>query len=395
MRKQTITVVVALVVLTALVGVSLAFTPTLEVVHEHDEHGETLEDVEYDDLNDIVWSLDGDGTFVAYDVAAEDVVVNEEFEMGHALAVGDDLVYIAAGDTLWEWDVADEESSELTSLEDHAAAIDYDEARDIVWVAGHETVYGYDVGDGSLIHSHDEHTDGMSDIAVQGDYVASATTWHDEVIVYDIEAEEVAFEPELPDDVSQTSSVHLTESEELIVGTGADDGDVVAMYDIETEELLAQYREHIFSVSAVEYDAEHDVIISLGFDNTIKFYDVGSESIVAEHVHEDTIFTADLDLQNDLLWFGDGEDRDGFVTGLDVSSEDDTTPTPPPDDPTPTPTPPPDEPTPTPPTDDPTPTPDDPTPSPAPDDDDGIPGFGVAIALTALGGAGYLLNRRS
>lgn len=300
---------------------ALAFTPALEVAHEHGGHDAEIQDVEYDAVSGVVWSLDKSGGFVGYDVAEGSTVVTQTFERGHALALGPGLVFVASGSTLWAYEIANDERVEAAQLEDHVAGMAYDEKREVVWTAGHETVYGHDLHDGSIVASHEEHTDGMSSIAIHGDYVASGTSWQDEVVVWDIESEEVAWQPDFPEDVGKIGAVDFTEDGRLLVGTDAEDGSLVGMYDVEAQATEVEYREHVFSVSGVAYDASADVIVSTGFDNTVKFYDVAEDSLAAEYEHEDTIYTADLDTDNDLLWFGDGEDQPGTVTGLDVSDE--------------------------------------------------------------------------
>jgi len=330
-QKLILILTIGVVVCGGLAGVSLAYSPSLTVVHEYEDHSQTLADVAYAEQFDIVFSLDEEGGFYAYQIQRDRVDQINEFEAGHALTVGEGVVYIAAADTLWAFDVEAGELTELTQLEAHPPAIAYDEARDVVWTVGNGTVYGYDATDGSEYMTYTAHTGGIETIAVRGDYIATGTTWSDEVVVYNVESEEVAFEPDLPDDVGQVGAVHITAGDELIVGTGAEEGDVVAMFDIVQEEQIISYREHIFSVSAVEYDQEHDVIISMGFDNTIKFYDVEAGEVATVYEHPDTIYTGDLDTRNDLLWVGDGEERSGTVTGIDVFYQEPTptqTPTP-------------------------------------------------------------------
>jgi PGF-CTERM protein len=370
MSLRTAVGVVSIVLLLGMAGVAMAYSPSLDVVHEHDAHTTSVADVEYDHQTDLVYSLDDDGTFVAYQIQQESASVVETFDAGHALANGDGVVYVAAGDTLWEYDPAEANLTEVSTMPVHPPAIAYDERRDVVWAAGDGNVTGYNVSDGGTYMRYAAHSDGVETVAVQGDYVASGTTWKNEVVVYDVADDEVAFEPDLPDDVGQVPAVALTEDEELIVGTGANESDVVAMYDVTSGEQLAQYREHIFSVSEVEYDAEHDVIISLGFDNTAKFYDVEAGEVAAVYEHDDTIYAGDIDTRNDLLWVGDGEDQPGNVTGIDIFVE--------PETPSPTAT-----------------EMDTSTPaeSETPTAGDG-PGFGVAVALLALVSAALFAARR-
>lgn len=302
---------------------ALAFTPALEVADEHTEHEGKIQDLEFDEGNGIVWSLSKDGGgLVGYDVDEGTVVAREQVETGHGLAVGDGVVYVASGHTLWSYDVDADELSQLAQLQDVVAGLAYDDQRDLVWTAGHQTVYAHDASNGSLIASHEEHTDGMSSIAVHGDYVVSGTTWQDEVVVWDVESEEVVWQPDFPEDVGKIGAVDFTDDGRLLVGTDAEDRSLVGMYDVDAREPLATYREHVFGVSGVDYHSTADVIVSTGLDNTVKFYDVAEGSLAAEYEHEDTIYTADLDEERNLLWFGDGEDQPGTVTGLDVSDQD-------------------------------------------------------------------------
>jgi len=380
----------ALVLVTALAGVGLAYSPSLDVVHEYEDHSHKLADVEYAGQFDIVFSLDEEGGFYAYQVQPEQVEQITEFEAGHALAVGDGVVYVAAADTLWEFDVAAGELTELTTLEAHPPAIDYDETRDMVWTVGNGTVYGYDAADGSEEVRYTEHTEGIETIDVRGDYVATGTTFSDELVVYDIPAGEVAYEPDLPDDVRQVGSVHITAGDELVVGTDAENDSLVGVYDIVQKEPILEYREHIFSVSEVAYDEEHDVVISMGFDNTVKFFDVEAGAVAAVYEHPDTIYAGALDTRNDILWVGDGEQRSGTVTGIDVFFE--ATPTP-----TPTLTPTPVETA----TPEPTPTPQPATATPADTGSDDTPtstgedgpGFGIGLAVLAIVGLALLAAR--
>lgn len=380
-------VVLWLVVVVGLASVALAYNPSLAVVHEYDDHSNTLVDVAYAEQFDLVFSLDQAGGFFVYQVRQEAAERITEFEAGHALAVGQEAVYIAAADTLWAFDVEGGELTEVTQLPAHPQSIAFDEAREVVWSTGNGTVFGYHVPNGSEYTTYTEHTGGLQDIAVRGDYIATGTTWSDEVVVYDIAAEEVAYEPALPNDVGQVGAVHITADDDLVVGTGADEGDVVGLFDLDDQEPVVQYREHTFSVSDVEYDADHDVIVSMGFDNTIKFYDVEADEVATVYQHPDTIYAGDLDTRNDLLWFGDGEERSGTVTGLDVFFE----------EPTPTPTPvettmsaatPPSTPERT--TDEgaaPT-----PAVTPTASGEDGA-GFGVGLAIVALIGAALMVRR--
>lgn len=332
--------IASILLITSAGGATLAVQ---EVVDGYDDHTDTLRDVTFDESTNTVWSLDQGGGFIGYDVTNGSVIATEDVGFGHALAMGDGVVYIAERSTLWAYDIESGNLTEHATLDDHAAGMEYDESRDVIWMTGGTSVHGYHAENGSLFMSHDRHTEGTSDIAVQGRYVASATTFGEEVIVYDVETESVAFEPDLPDDITQVSAVHLTENGELIVGTDAEEGSLVAMYDVDTGERVTGYRDHVFAVSDLTYDAERGVIISTGLDNTVKFYDVSAESVVAAYRHEDTIYAAVLDRRNEVLWFGDGEEKVGSVIGLDVSEHVGTaTPTPTPSpaaEPSPTPTP--------------------------------------------------------
>lgn len=303
-------------------GTVVAYSPALEIAHEYSDHGGTLVDVEYDEQFDIVWSLDENGTFVGYEVSKDEVgLVHDGFDIGHALAVGDGAVYVAEANTLWEFDVAEGNLSELGTLNEHAGAMAYDEKRDVIWAGGSETVYGYDAEDGSEFARYTPHSDGIETIDVRGDYIATGTTWKPELVLYDIEQENVVLEPELSK-VGGVTATHLTEDGDLVVGTRGDGADdLITAYDIESGEQLVAYRAHIFGVSEVEYEPATETIISTGGDNTVKFFDVNEGSVIEQYQHADTIFTADLDRTNSLLWFGDGEKRVGTVTALDIEDQ--------------------------------------------------------------------------
>jgi PGF-CTERM protein len=300
-------------------GVAAAYSPALEVTHEYTDHGGTLVDVEYDEQHDTVWSLDENGTFVAYQVGNEEIgLKTDQFSVGHALAVGDNTVYIAAANTLWEFDVVAGNLSELATLEEHAGAMAYDPQRDVVWTTGLGTVYGYDAENGSEVRRYSPHSDGIETIAVQGEYVATGTTWAPDLAVYDVAAEEVVLRPEFTN-VGGVTATQFTEDGDLIVGTRGDGADdLIATYDVESGERLLGYRAHIFGVSHVAYEPTTETIISTGGDNAVRFYDVDRGTVFAEYGHEDTIYTADLDRRNAILWLGDGEERVGTVTGLDI-----------------------------------------------------------------------------
>lgn len=394
MRRMTLVAVIVcgIVGFTAVVAVGLA--PTFDSVHEHDVHEDPLQDMAYDDANDIVWSIDEAGMLVGYDVAEEQVVVEEDLDVGHAIAVGEDATYVASGDHLLEVDIHEGEITTLQdSLEAHPSRMAFDGERDLLWMAGAEEVHAYDL-EGNLDRSIAPGDGHPHIIDVNEEYVAWSTGFDDEVIVWDIEDESVAFEPTFPDEyeASMTVGVALTDDNELIVGTDGD-GSMVAMFDIESESVVTEYREHIFSVNEVAYHAEADAIISGGADNHLTAYDVAAESVIEQHDHGDTILAMALDESNELLWVGDGEETDPTVTGLSLGVEE--TPTPeatPPSEPTPTPIDDPDD----------TPTPDTPadetptpivhdTPTPDPDDQ---PGFGLAMAALAVLALAAVASRR-
>lgn len=317
--KATAIVVICLVLT---IGAAMAYAPSLDITHQHGEHQGQVVDVEYGDHHDVVWSLDEGGTFAAYVVGDEDVEFTWDFDQGHALATSEEAVYIAAGDTLWEFDVPDGEFNEIGTLDAHPEDMAYDAERNVVWIGGHGTIHGYNVDDGSEYMNYTEHSEGIGVIDVAGDYVVSGTTWETEVVVYDVESEEVVYEPELPDDTQGVSAINLLDSDSLLIGAIGDDADdLVAGYDIDEEQRLLEHREHIFGISYVGYDPHNDLIISAGLDNTVKFYDHETDQIVEEYQHDDTIYTASYDYPNSLLWFGDGEEGDGYVSGLDIHYE--------------------------------------------------------------------------
>jgi len=314
-----------LVAVALLAGTAAAAPPVLTVVHEHTEHTGSVTDVAVGEASGTVWSLDETGGFVGYDADSGSVTTTAEFGIGHALAVGNGSVYVGENATLWEYDVAADKWRELASMGDHAAAIEYDPARDVVWTTGARSVYGYHAGNGSLFASHSQHTDGTSDLAIHGEYVASGTTWDDEVLVYSVAEDRVVYEPEFPDYVRRIGALSFTDGGDLLVGTESEGGSLVGLYDVEAEQRVTGYREHVFGVSEVVHDAERDRIVSTGVGNRIVFFDLETDSVVATYDHDDTIYTAALDGASGLLWFGDGEETDGRLIGLDVS---DPTPTP-------------------------------------------------------------------
>jgi WD40 repeat protein len=321
MRDALLGSVAVMLVLVATAPLVGAYQPALEPVHAHDGPASQIQDLAYDADRDTIWSVSKDGGVIGYNPAEDGIVAERGFSQGHAVALGDSQVYAAAGDQLWTFDLEAEEWSELTKLQDHAADMAYDAENDVIWVGGGQTVTGYDASDGSVVASHDEHTDGLETIAVHGEsgLVASGTTWADEVIVWDSQAETVAHEPDVPSDVGSISALSFTVDGELLIGTDAEDNSWVGMLDLDAGNVVAEHRVHVFAVSEVLYDDERDVIVSTGFDNSIRFYDVDAEDMITAHEHADTIYTADLSMEDDLLWVGDGEERTGQVTGIDVS----------------------------------------------------------------------------
>lgn len=390
MKTMMRTVLVTAVSLLLLSGIVVAAAPSFEVVHENDQHEGTMTDIEIDTRHQVAFSLDQEGGFAAYDIEAGEVEFYHQFERrAHELALGEDVVYVAVSNTLWVLNLTDGELSEFTKLEDHAGGLEYDADRDVIWVGGGTTVTGFNADDGSeFMEFETGHTDPIGTMAFNGDHIATGTTFHNEVVVYNIEADEVVFEPELPDDAKFIGALDLTDSGGLIVGASAEEGDVVAAYEIESQEKQLQYRKHIFGISHVEYVESEEVIVSTGGDNTIKVYDVNQEAVVEQHKHDDTIFTAEVDLHNELIWIGDGgENETGTLLGLDVST----------DEPTPTPTA--VETTDTDEPDQETPTPTqltttEPVTEPSVTDTEGQPGFGVAAAVSALLAAVVLASRR-
>lgn len=323
-HSSAVLLVICIVVLILGVGTVVAFevSPT----HEHRTHKYGVEDVEYDEQHDIVWSIDSNASassvqFIGYDVEAQEVSVSKVFDQGHALTVGDGAVYIAAGNILWEYNVSNDSTTLLLEMEHHPGDMDYDETRDLIWASQSGDVVAYDAENGSEVMRHSNHSEGgtIVSLSVQGRYIASVLTWEPEVIVYDIKNEEVSFEP-LPDDIDPEEdnlvSVHVTESAELIIGGG---WDTVYMYDIENRSLMTQYAAHAFGATEVRYHEAADVIVSAGTGNHIAFYDVDTSAVVSTYEHVATIETADLDMANDIVWFGDnGQEQAGTVTGLQI-----------------------------------------------------------------------------
>lgn len=313
-------------------GVGTVAALDVAVTHEHSAHEHQISDVAYDAQHDTVWSIDkGPGeesaVLAGYSVEAAEVVVTEEFDDGHALAVGDGVVYVADGHTLWEFDVASEEATELTAMDVTAGGMAFDGDRGLVWIAGggEGHVVAYDAENGEEVKRHTAHTpDGLNDISVNGEYVATVATWEPEVVVYDVDKDEVAFEP-LPDAIAEDDegnlvSVHLTESDDLVLGGG---WDTVFVYDVATREVRTEYAAHSWGVAAIGYDESADVIVSAGTGNSLAFFDAEADAVLKTYGHDDTIYAADVDTTNGIVWFGDGEDRPGTITGLEMTVEGD------------------------------------------------------------------------
>lgn len=314
-----------------LLGVAIGAVAALEVAvtHEYSVHDNELTDVVYDGQHDVVWSLDkglgeATATLAGYDPAAEEVVVTEEFDDGHALALGDGVVYVGDGHTLWEYDVESQERTKVTQLEDHAGGLAYDAERDLVWVAGggKGNVVAYDATDGEEVRRHEEHApNGLQDVSVEGDTLATVATWEPDVVVYDLARDEVAFEP-LPDSIADDEdgnlvSVEVTESGDVIVGGG---WDTVFVYDGETQELRTTYAAHSWGVAAVDYHESADLIVSGGTGGRLAVFDVGADAVVQTHEHGETIAAA-LDGGTDVVWYGAGE-HSHAVTGLELRFDD-------------------------------------------------------------------------
>jgi len=86
----------AVALLLLAVGTDGAFSPSLEVAHQHSVHEGKIVDVADDHASDVTWSLDEGGTFVGYAVEEGEVAATHEFEQGHADEVV--VVYNLAGD---------------------------------------------------------------------------------------------------------------------------------------------------------------------------------------------------------------------------------------------------------------------------------------------------------
>jgi len=93
---ESVGLLAAVALLLLAVGTDGAFSPSLEVAHQHSVHEGKIVDVAYDHASDVTWSLDEGGTFVGYAVEEGEVAATHEFEQGHA----DDFVggYDLAGD---------------------------------------------------------------------------------------------------------------------------------------------------------------------------------------------------------------------------------------------------------------------------------------------------------
>ena len=325
-RKLVISVGLAGLLILSAVGIVAA--QSLEAKHAHEQHSGQITDITFDNEHNVVWSLDAKGGFIGYHVGEESLVESRDFETGHAIADGDGVVYVAVRNTLWEFDVENREWTTVTEeLDSHAGALTYDAQRDVVWLAGGDGVYGYNVDDGSQFDSYSEHSDGVTSIDIQGDHLVSGSAWGVEAIVYDIPNGEVVYEPALPDDSTQVSAVHITASNQLLVGTDAEERSPVLMYDIGQQKQVQEYREHIFAVSDLAYDQAGRNIISFGSDNRIKIFSVEQETVIDTYQHDDTIFAGVFDAHNRLVWFGDGEDGPGTVIGVGASTSAEKTPT--------------------------------------------------------------------
>lgn len=295
------------------------FDPSLDIRHEYEHHADhNLQDLAYDEAHDMVWSIDGaledSSRFRGYDVADGDIAVTETFDILHSIEVAEGVVYVASGGDLYEYDVEGgefaEHPAELTGLSQDLV---FDADRNWLWSASETEIVAYDADTGELTTSYEVHDEGISTIDIHGRFVASGETWEDNLIVYDLDAEAVVFNPEIG---YNGGIVHFTEAGSLVVGAG----ETVRLYNVESEELLLESQGHVFGTSGVDYLVEQDVIVSAGFDNAIRLHGVEDGGVIEEYSHDDTIYTVAIDDRNDLLWFGDGEDDNpGTVYGMDLS----------------------------------------------------------------------------
>lgn len=390
-RNVVVTVVAVAVLLVVAAGAVYAFSVSEE--HRHTAHEYDVTDIEYDGANEMVWSVahnpgEEGNQLVGYDITSGSVSVTQQFNGGNALAVDDGTVYVVAGSSLEAYDIDTGEVEQVTLLSEPAGDLEYDAERDWLWLAGgFGTVWAVDPSTGETVFEHTEHTDdeGIADLSIQGDHVASVLTWEPEVVVYDIAANESVDAPHadalVENEDDNIASVELTDDGGLIMGG---DTDQIALVDVETGEERLSYRGpgHAWGVVQLEYHEERDVIASTDLDGGVAFYDVDAREALGSHdTGGEAVPAADVDVTNDRLWVGLEGEGGGPVLGLSMTF-DEATPTP-----TPTPTP----------TDTPTPTPTDPTPTPTPTPDsggDGSPGIGILGTVLALMVVGYLMARR-
>ncbi len=327
-RRQLGRFALVLVALALIAGLAAGFAPPLDEVHEYTEHEASVEEIVYDAERNVIWSIDqnleNEVTFVGYDVASGEVIERRTFQDGHALALGPDGVLIADGDTLWRYNVSAEEYEEAFTLSEHVGEMEYDAERGWLWAGGGQLVWAQSIENGTETVRHEAHTDGIETIDVASGYVASGTTFSDEVLVYDIEAEEIVFEPDLAEGTEGVGAVEINDAGQLMIGAG----ETIPVYDIAAQELVTQAEGQMFGVADIEYYEAQDVIISVGGDNRAKFFDMQEQTQTAVYEHDDTIYVSALDTENELLWIGDGEGQPGTVTAIDIgveASSDDTT----------------------------------------------------------------------
>ncbi len=386
-RNVVVTAVVVVVLLLVAAGAVYAFTVSEE--HRHTEHEYDVTDLEYDAENDMVWSIahnpgEEGNHLVGYDIASGSVSVTQQFNGGNALAVGSGTVYVVAGSSLEAYDIDTGEVEQVTLLSEPAGSMEYDAERGWLWLAGgFGTVWAVDPSTGDTVFEHTEHTDdeGIADLSIQGDYVASVLTWEPEVVVYDIAADEPVDAPHadalVEEEGDNIASVELTDDGGLLLGG---DTDQIALVEVETGEVRLSYSGpgHAWGIAQLEYHEERAVIASTDLDGGVAFYDVEAREALGSHdTGGEAVPAADLAETNDRLWVGLEAEGGGPVLGLSMTF-DEATPTP-----TSTPTP----------TDSPSPT--DPTPTPTPETGgDGSPGIGILGTVLALVIVGYVMARR-
>lgn len=400
MARRTIIVTIAIMLVALLaVGVVAGIAPN----DEHDEHEHAISGIDYDEDRNMVWSidhdLDDDVTLVGYDVESGTVEHTETFEQGDALEyVSGYGVFVASGDTLYLYSPDEGEVVQEKSFDGIIEDIAYDDWRWTVWVAHGDAVQGYFVEDDELVSGYTVHTEGIGSIAYADDHLITATTWGDEAVIHHIEGDgDVLHDLQIPDENDGLGAVEITDDGDVFVAGE----ETIYQFDRDSGELVSDdIPAHIFGTSEIIAVPDEELLISVGFDNNVHVYDLTAEETIEVYEHDDTIYTADVDLTNEYLWIGDGEDQPGTVTALDISevlgdmdeNGDDGTP----DDSTP------DDSTP----DDGTPddgTPDDGIPANGDNgddngdetDDDSIPGFGAALAAIAMVGAALLAYRRA